>query len=80
MKTTQQREKSDVAADFRKVQEMIDLQHNSNYLTDACNKWESRIKDANSPRELPKTVMSIVEDVKRGETCDQENFASKTSI
>lgn len=46
MRHTQSVEKTEINDNIKKVQEMIDMQSGSNYLSTACDVYENRIKDA----------------------------------
>lgn len=80
MRETQSKEKADIAENLKKMTEMQELQLSSNYLTNACEVYESRILEARSPKLLPKTVVEIVQDTRLGESCDFENFVNKESV
>lgn len=60
MRETQSKEKHDIAENLRKMTEMQEIQVKSNYLTNACELYESRVTEARSPQMLPKTVVEIV--------------------
>ena len=80
MRKTTKKQKVDVEENLKKMSKMQELQQSSIYLTDACELYSNRIRDARNRHLLPKTIIEMMNDTRIGESCNFENFASRESV